>query len=89
MFMLYRELVDLKLMQLGSIVRVAFAREYPPALSAGMAHAVAQQLERFYRVRHVKIADNPAPPVKNWISEVAHASSCIRANATWLPDFQG
>ena len=63
-------------------------KEYPAALSAGMANAIAQQLRRSFRARSVKVTDSPAPPERDWILEAAQVSSIIREHTTWLPDYQ-
>ena len=69
--------------------RTAEHKEYPAALSAGMANAIAQPLRRSFRDRSDNVTDCPAPPERDWTTEVARASSVIREHATWLPDFQG
>ena len=68
--------------------KTACHKEYPAALSAGLANAIAQQLERTMRARKVQNFPCPAAPVKEWILEAAAACTEIREHGTWLPDFQ-
>ena len=69
--------------------RKACHKEYPPRLSAGIACAVAQQLQRNIRARAVRTTDHTATPLVQWINEVARECGHIRSEATWLPDYQG
>ena len=69
--------------------RTACHKEYPPRLSAGIACAVAHQLQRNIRARSVRTTDGPATSLVQWIHDVAHECSHIRSEATWLPDYQG
>jgi hypothetical protein len=69
--------------------RTACHKEYPQRLSAGIACAAANQLQRNIRARAVNLTDSPAPPLVQWIGEIARDSAAIRSQASWLPDFQG
>ena len=68
--------------------RTACHKEYPAALSAGLAHAISQQLHRTLRARHTNLLSGPAASVREWISEVASLCTKIREHVHWLPDFQ-
>ena len=82
-----------KRMQLAWMPPVLFAlrvtRNIHHALSAGIACAVAHQLQRNIRARSVRTTDGPATSPVQWIHDVAHECSHIRSEATWLPDYQG
>lgn len=69
--------------------RTACHKEYPEKLSSGLACAVASQLVRITRARLTQNTSDPAPPLVQWIREVARDCKDIRAAATWLPDYQG
>eukprot|EP00435_Cladocopium_sp_Y103_P004676 s2501_g1.t1 len=67
--------------------RTSCHKEYPSALSAGLANALAQ--ERTFRARTMRMVDRPAPQTCDWLLEVHRACAVIRDSTTWLPDFQG
>ena len=69
--------------------RTSCHKEYPARLSAGLACAVASQLMRFFRSRLTQYTSEPSLPLAQWVREVAHDCTAIRAFATWLPDYQG
>eukprot|EP00435_Cladocopium_sp_Y103_P021853 s4938_g5.t1 len=64
-------------------------KEYPPALSAGLANVIAQQLQRVCRGQSTHLTASPAPTLCQWISDVSRACAMIRQSAAWLPDYQG
>ena len=68
--------------------RTACHKEYPEALSAGIAHAIEQELQRSLRAGTVQHRTGPAAPARDWLLEVAQACTEIREQAIWLPDFQ-
>eukprot|EP00435_Cladocopium_sp_Y103_P054828 s232_g18.t1 len=69
--------------------RTSSHKEYPPALSAGLANVIAQQLQRVCRGQLTHHTATPAPALCQWISDVSRASAMIRQSAAWLPDYQG
>ena len=69
--------------------RTACHKEYPRRLSAGIACAIAHQLQRNLRAGAISHVNCPATPHAQWIHDVATDCSRIRAEATWLPDYQG
>lgn len=69
--------------------RTACHKEYPQKLSAGIACAVANQLQRNIRARTVNLTDSPAQPLVQCIHEIASDSAAIRSQASWMPDYQG
>lgn len=69
--------------------RTAVHKEYPAKLSAGLACAIATQLQRNLRARTVKCTNSPAPSLVQWIHDVVADCATIRSEAVWLPDFQG
>jgi hypothetical protein len=69
--------------------RTACHKEYPRRLSAGIACAIAHQLQRNLRAGAISHVSCPATPHAQWIHDVASDCSRIRSEATWLPDYQG
>eukprot|EP00435_Cladocopium_sp_Y103_P041215 s3048_g11.t1 len=68
--------------------RTAVHKEYPAALSLGLAHALAMELQRSTRAGKTRLTSSPAPAALDWISEVTQSCTEIREHAHWLPDFQ-
>ena len=68
--------------------RTACHKEYPAALSAGLANAISQQLLRSSRDGRLHSRPSPAAAVKEWISEVSSMCTEIREHINWMPDFQ-
>jgi hypothetical protein len=73
----------------AGLFRTAIHKEYPCRLSAGLAQAIAAQLQRQRRERLVRSTCAMPPPLVSWIKEVAANCAAIRSEATWLPDYQG
>jgi len=73
----------------AGLFRTAIHKEYPCRLSAGLAQAIAAQLQRQCRDRLVRSTCALPPPLVTWIKEVAANCAAIRSEATWLPDYQG
>lgn len=69
--------------------RTVVHKEYPRRLSSGLAHALASQLRRDLRARHVREPANLPPPLHTWVKDIARHCAAIRSEATWLPDYQG
>eukprot|EP00435_Cladocopium_sp_Y103_P043307 s1767_g12.t1 len=69
--------------------RTAVHKEYPPALSKGLATVLANQLQRDYWARRFRVTAPVSSALQAWISEVAHVCRTVRDDAAWLPDFQG
>eukprot|EP00435_Cladocopium_sp_Y103_P063298 s367_g24.t2 len=57
--------------------RTAVHKEYPPALSCGLAHVLAQQLQRDYWARRTRLTEPLSSTLAEWISEVAHACNHV------------
>ena len=68
--------------------RTAKYKEYPPAFCAGIANVIAAQLRRNW-VRRQCRATEPDSDLLTWVNEAAQASKEVRANAQFLPDYQG
>ena len=73
----------------AGLFRTAIHKEYPRRLSAGLAQALASQLQRQYYARLVRDPCALPPPLLAWIKEMAATCAAIWSEATWLPDFQG
>eukprot|EP00435_Cladocopium_sp_Y103_P025183 s2141_g6.t1 len=69
--------------------RTAVHKEYPPALSKGLATVLANQLKRDYWARRFRVTAPVSSALQEWISEVVHVCRTVREDAAWLPDFQG
>ena len=63
-------------------------KEYPAAFCDGLSHAIAAQLRRCWIRKQCRFSE-PNADLLSWIHEAAQASSTIRTNACWLPDYQG
>jgi len=63
--------------------RTACHKEYPKRLSAGIACAIAHQLQRNLRARTVVHTAGPAPPLAQWIKDIARDSAVIRSQASY------
>lgn len=75
--------------QQTGVFRTAVLKEYPPAFSAALASAVVDCFSS--AVRHHQLAEAPlaCPVTESWLRAALTACAAIRAEAPWLPDFQG
>lgn len=69
--------------------RTAEAKEYPTLLSKALATTLLQEIARGVKSRPL----HGIPSVLlgtdfDWLAQIARNSSCIKANAVWLPDYQ-
>ena len=71
--------------------RTAACKEYPPLFSAGMARSIIDQL--CTDVRNGVCRSSEFTPEEgaqcHWLSEALQESARIRANSSFLPDYQG
>ena len=73
----------------AGLFKTAIHKEYPRRLSAGLAQAIASQLQRQHCARLVRESCALPPPLLAWIKDVAANCAAIRSEAIWLPDYQG
>lgn len=69
-------------------------KEYPPRFCQAIAFSIISQLQRDHekggvQERTFDTAIDSLQELKARLQEITRASSCIRAGASWLPDFQG
>lgn len=55
--------------------RTVVHKEYPRRLSSGLAHALASQLWRDLRARHVREPANLPPPLHTWVKDILPATA--------------
>ena len=69
--------------------RTAEAKEYPALLSKALATTLLQEIARGIQCRPLRgISAAFLGKDFEWLAQVARNSSCIKANAVWLPDYQ-
>lgn len=69
--------------------KTAALKEYPSAFSQALAGAIADQLEVSFRRRTFCVNSLAPFTTETWLQEALSDCSVIRANAQFLPDYQG
>ena len=68
--------------------RTSKHKEYPKAFCKALAFVVAQQFERFVRSHGTRSCPAAPEVLDQWIAQAAAASTPVRDDSHWLPDFQ-
>eukprot|EP00438_Fugacium_kawagutii_P007668 Skav232216 [mRNA] locus=scaffold2626:459775:462363:- [translate_table: standard] len=69
--------------------RTSEHKEYPSQFCQALSHAFIAQLKSVVQNGQTRTGELAAgDPLYSWMQEVAKASQQIRADASWLPDFQ-
>ena len=68
--------------------KTAKHKEYPQAFCKALAFAVAQQFDRFVRSHGTRSCPAATEALDHWIAQAAAASTPVRDDGHWLPDFQ-
>ena len=68
--------------------RTSKHKEYPKAFCKALAFVVAQQFERFVRSNGTRSCPAASEVLDQWIAQAAAASTPVRDDSHWLPDFQ-
>ena len=68
--------------------RTSKHKEYPKAFCKALAFVVAQQFERFVRSHGTRSCPAASEVLDQWIAQAAAASTPVRDDSHWLPDFQ-
>lgn len=68
--------------------RTSKHKEYPPVFCKALAFAVAQQFDRFWRSDRIRRSPAATEALDQWVIQAAAASTNVRDDGHWLPDFQ-
>ena len=69
--------------------KTAVLKEYPAAFSNALAGMIADQFAIAARRVSFSISDMATPESEAWLQDALVSCKAIRANAQWMPDFQG
>ena len=69
--------------------KTAVLKEYPAAFSNALAGVIADQFAIAALRVSFSISDMATPESEAWLQDALVSCKAIRANAQWMPDFQG
>ena len=71
------------------LFKTSALKEYPEPFCAAIAGAIIDELYRRNRSSLCTPVDPPEDDLVQWVIEAEKLCGQIRADATWLPDYQG
>ena len=69
--------------------RTSVLKEYPPAFSNALAGVIADHLAVAVRRGSFSISPLAQPASEAWLRDALRSCTDIRADAPWMPDYQG
>lgn len=63
-------------------------KEYPPMFCKALTFVVAQQFDRFSRGGGTRPSPAASEALDQWVAQAAAASTTVRDDSHWLPNFQ-